>query len=125
MSVSFTQAANTLTVIRGTSKTYELCVVDEANEPVDLTGATVYFTVKRCTSEETAVLQKTSANIAEIEIVTPKGGIARIYLTPTDTKSLDIREYVFDVWVRLASGKVYAVIPPSTLSVQAGVTVLT
>jgi len=121
-----TQPKNTVAVIRGSSKTYELTVVDENNDPVDLTGARVLFTVKTLITDASPVIQKDSqAGAAQIEIMpNPKAGKARIYLSPSDTRNLDVAEYVFDAWVVLSSGKRHPVIPPSIFEVEAGVTVL-
>jgi len=122
-----TQPKNTIRIIRGTSKKFLLTVTDEAGERVDLNGARIIMTVKRSLEDEHALIQKDSQKgAAQVEILTPtKGGQANIYLTPSDTHTLDVREYTFDVWAILSSGKRYAVIPPSVLELEAGVTVIT
>jgi hypothetical protein len=122
-----TQPKNTIRIIRGTSKTLLLSVTDEAGERVDLAGARFIFSVKRSLDDEHTVIQKDSQKgSTQVEILTPtKGGQANIYLAPSDTNTLDVREYVFDVWAVLSSGKRYAVIPPSILELEAGVTVIT
>ena len=48
---------NAVTVIRGASKTLKLTVKDKKGELVDLTGATIYFTVKRKETDEECVIQ--------------------------------------------------------------------
>jgi len=122
-----TQPKNAIRIIRGTSKTYLLSVTDEEGERVDLNGARIIFSVKRSLDDEHTLVQKDSQKgTAQVEILTPtKAGQANIYLVPSDTNTLDVRDYVFDVWVILSSGKRYAVIPPSVLEVEAGVTVIT
>jgi len=97
-------------------------VTDPTGVAVDLTGATVYFTVKISISDTNSIVQKKSTNPAEILINAPRAGQAQIFLGPSDTQNLDINEYVYDVWVILASGARYPVIPPSILEVEAGVT---
>jgi hypothetical protein len=84
------------------------------------------FTVKRDLAEVAPLIQKDSAvGPAQIEIMTPpKAGKARIYLSPSDTQRLDAREYVFDAWVVLSSGKRHPVIPPSVFEIEPGVTVI-
>lgn len=118
------QPKNGLIVIRGTSKTYTLTVTDASSKPVNLTGARVVFTVKQRLSDTQVVMQKTTDDPTQAVVTKPFAGEAEIYLTPADTKNLSPKQYVFDVWVVLTSGKRYAVIPPSTFELQAGVTVL-
>lgn len=117
---------NALQVIRGTSKTLLLTVADSSTaKPVNLTGARVIFTVKRRLEDQNPVIQKTSDYSTQVLLTTPTAGQAEIYLTPSDTQTLEVKDYVFDIWVVLASGKRYAVVPPSVFSLKAGVTVLT
>ena len=121
-----TQPKNTIRIIRGTSKTLELSVIDEEGDAVDLAGARVIMSVKRTLDEKAPLFAKDSAKgSAQVEIQSPtKAGKADIYLLPSDTHTLDVGDYLFDVWVILSSGKRYAVIPPSTLTLEAGVTVI-
>ena len=66
----------------------------------------------------------TSDLIAEVEFTNPTVGIARIFLNPADTQDKDATEYVFDVWVVLASGKRFAVVEPSVFVIEPAVTVI-
>lgn len=116
---------NAIPLIRGTSKTLKLTVVDLDNKPIDLTGATIHFTVKLEPLDRVPVIKKSSANPSEAEVsAPPQDGIARIFLDPADTQDLECRLYVFDVWVILQSGKRYCVVKQSTLELQPGITVL-
>lgn len=124
--LGLTQPKNAVQVIRGTSKTFELTVTDESGGVVNLTGSRVIMTVKRELVDRNPVIQKDSAvGPTQVELSEPKAGKAKIYFDPPDTQTLDVREYLFDVWVVLASGKRYAVVPPSVLEIVAGVTVIT
>lgn len=107
-----------ISIVQGSSKTLELCVVDEDGNPVDLTGATIYFCVAQCDGAD-PVIEKSSAVLTEIEILdqVTYTGKARIYLDPADTATLDPGDYLFDVWVELASGKRYPVISRGTLTI--------
>lgn len=117
---------NLIEIYRGASKTYELEVVDGEDAPVDLTGARIVFTVKCDLSDPAPLVQKDSqAGPTQIDITHPKEGIAEIKLLPSDTQTMDAGEYIFDVWVVLASGTRGPVILPSPFKVLAGVTVLT
>lgn len=99
------------------SETYGTCI------PLDITGATLYFTARDKADDSAPLFQKTSASLAEIELSDPKGGVAKIYLEPADTQDLSAQgSYVFDVWVELASGSRYVVIPPASIQILQGVT---
>jgi hypothetical protein len=115
---------NALILIRGTSKTLELVVTDADGKVVDLTGSKVVMTVKASVADTNPLIQKSTDFPAQAELTVPREGKARIYLTPPDTQNLAVKSYVFDVWLVLSSGKRFAVVPPSTFEVQAGVTLL-
>lgn len=114
---------NAVSVTRGTSKTLVLTVKDKDDKPVNLTGATIYFSVKRKeTDTGNPLIQKISTDSAQIEIPNPTDGIAKIYLQPSDTQNLDITQYKFDVWMVSAIGKRFVVVKPSIFNVEAAVT---
>lgn len=128
---------NSVRVIRGTSKTLKLTVSDLREEsivscgctpttppPLDLTGATLHFTVKKEISDRLPVIKKSSLISSEIEIVNAKSGIAKINLNPSDTQDLEPNFYVFDVWVVLSNGKRFCIAGPCQLQVEYGVTFL-
>ena len=117
-----TTAANSLTLVRGATKTIELTVLDDAGEAFDLTSAELWFTVKKFISDETFVIQKRSTNVTEIAITSACEGKASIYLLPVDTFNLAVREYTFDIWVVTSLGARYLVVGPSTLDLQDSVT---
>jgi len=116
---------NQIEIFRGSSKTYELEVLDGESHAVDLTAARVVLTVKCDELDPAPLIQKDSrAGAAQIDITHPKEGTAEIKFAPSDTQTMDVGEYVFDVWVVLASGTRGPVVPPSPFKVIAGVTVL-
>jgi hypothetical protein len=115
---------NGVTVIRGTSHVLELCVLDDKDQAVDLTGSRIVFTVKCSVQDASPLFQKDSVNPAEVEFTNPEGGIARINIFPADTQTRDTTEYVFDVWAVLASGKRFAVVGPSAFIIEPGVTLI-
>ena len=117
---------NQIEIIRGSSKTFELEVLDESDAAVDLTSARVVLTVKCSLVDPAPLIQKDSEGGAtQVEITAPREGKARIKFSPADTQTLDVGKYTFDVWVVLASGFRCPVILPSPFIVQAGVTILT
>ena len=124
VSSNINKSANTIEIYRGQSKTFEVTIVDDSGNPADLLGATLYFSVKRDLYDQTPIIRKTTATSLEAEILIPTTqGKARFYLVPTDTIVSDVGKYIFDIWVRLASGRVYPVVEPSEFNIKAGVTV--
>lgn len=116
---------NAVPIVRGTSKTLKLFVLDRENKPVNLTGATVHFTVKKEVMDRVPVLKKSSQVLTEIEIsAPPEDGIARIFLDPADTQDMEPNFYFFDVWVILSSGKRYQVVKTSQIELLPGITVI-
>jgi hypothetical protein len=78
---------------------------DEEDLFVDITGATIFFTVKNLPSDSdtNAVLKKDITSLTE-----PTSGEAEIELTPTDTSSL-LGNYLYSIKIKLSSGKIYTV----------------
>ena len=117
---------NEIEIYRGSSKTYELHVTDAEETDVDLTGARIVLSVKCDLKDQAPLIQKDSnVGAAEIDINHPLEGKAEIKFVSADTRTMDVGEYIFDVWVVLASGVRGPVIAPSPFKVLAGVTVLT
>lgn len=117
------QPKNGLILVRGASKTLKLTVTAPDDTPFDLTGGKVIFTVKSRVDDERPILQKTSAVGAEAAIISAKGGTAEVYIVPVDTKALQVKQYVFDVWVTFTSPtRQYQVIATTNLDLVAGVT---
>ena len=134
-SSTMSKSANSLEVYRGQSDSLQIGIVRDEEDPnckckpsevaQDLTGATVYFTVRLRIGDTETVIKKTSVNILEIQIQTPAtNGIATIYINPEDTSLLNSGTYYFDVWVKLAGGKQYPVIEPSEFIIKEPVTVI-
>ncbi len=116
----------TLVIIRGSSKTLVLTVKDKNKELVDLTDSKVLFTIKRNIEDSVGAVRKTTDVAAEAILLPQSGstlGQAHIFLSPSDTSGLEpARDYVYDVWVELPSGKRHAVILPSQLDLRRSVT---
>lgn len=95
-----------LTIKRG--DTWErVMYFQDANEvPIDITGWTVFFTVKRKAddSDDDAVIKKTITTFSN-----PGNGEADIILTSIDT-DLDIGSYLFDIQIKTSSDEIITVL---------------
>lgn len=124
MSQNVLLPTNSIQIIRGTSKTVQLTVVDSAGNPVDLTNGQAFLSVKRYVEDPAPLIQKSTRVPAQSVITSPRSGIVQFYFNPIDTQTLDPIQYVFDAWVILSTNARYAVLPPSIFEVVAGVTVI-
>jgi hypothetical protein len=116
--------ANAVTVIRGTNKTLALTVKDSAGEVIDLTGSTIYMTVRLKETDEGCLFQKISSDPAQIEIPNPTDGTAKIYISPSDTAGKKPTRYVYDILIILSSAERHVVVGPAVFEIKAGVTVV-
>lgn len=94
---------------RGDTANIELAVYKDSNERYILTGRDkVYLTVKDSYSDANFKFQKTAdyANVLD-------NGNIYIKINPSDTNSLEIKDYVYDVELKTANGDVYTIIAPS------------
>ena len=116
-------AAVDLEVAQGEDRTLKLSVTDDAGDPFDLTGSTIFFTV-RTSPKGAALISKSSAVASEILITDASGGLADIFLTDEDTGGLAVRDHVYDVFVQQADNSRNQVIDVSKLKIKARVTKL-
>lgn len=89
---------------RGDSRTINVPYLSSSGTALDLTGATVFFTVNATdspTDDTAAVISKTITSISN-----PTLGIATISLTNADTQNITPGEYYYDVQVKDAAGNV-------------------
>ena len=110
-------------MVKGSSQPFRLTVFDSDNNPLYLTGTTLYFTVA-LTAGGTAEITKTSATPSEILILTQSGatlGQADIFLLPADTSSLPLGLHVYDVWIDLVGGERHVIVGPDEFRLECGV----
>jgi len=76
---------------------------DEDEQAVDITGSTVFFTVKPTisTTDASATLKKDVTSHTN-----PSGGETEITLTSTDTSSL-LGNYIYSIKIKLSTGLIY------------------
>ena len=116
--------ANAVVIIRGTSKTLVLTIRDKEGKLVNLTGSTIYMTVRTKETDEDCLFQKISTNGLEIDIPNPTDGIAKIFIDPGDTVGKKPTRYVYDILIILVSGERHVVVGPAVFEIKAGVTVV-
>lgn len=120
-----------ITVVRGANKTLLMTVRDGNKQPVDLTGAKVWFTVKHRIEDVAACISKKNLLAGGVDgqilILLPQTGAqkgqAKIFLVPADTAGMDPAEsYWCDAWVQLATGEKYQVVSNRPFKVEPAVT---
>jgi len=97
-------------IYQGNNRQLRVLVRDEDMNVIDITGATGVFTVKETKESTSPSIQKSTAVAGEGQIGAADEGEMFFFLVPADTSSLDIRQYVYDVKLTLASGKTYTIV---------------
>lgn len=110
-------------VDHGTDNTLDLVLVDGANQPLNLTGASIWFTAKRRYSDTDAdaIIQKTVGD--GITVDNAAGGLAHVTLLPEDTFDLPFYRQTFryDVKVKSSDG-ISAIVARGQLTIEPAVT---
>lgn len=99
---------STITIIRGDDQSFDVSIKNADATPVDLTGATVFFTVKKRTSDtdDEALISKDITSHT-----TPASGLTNINLDNEDTEidpSPIGKPYKWDLQVKGADGSIYS-----------------
>lgn len=105
-------AAPPIRVVRGASWTLIYTVRDRRKNPVDLTGAAVWFTVKNRVEDPFAAIAKRNVLAGGIDnqvLISVQSGLSlgqfQVFGDPADTLPLDPAEtYACDAFVQLTSG---------------------
>jgi len=107
-------ATNDLTVYKGDDKTYTLTFVDADSAAIDITGYTVFFTVKtnKTDTDANAQISKTVTSHSN-----PTGGITTITLTNSDT-DLTPKRYHYDIQLKDTSSLITTVVVGTFILLQ-------
>jgi hypothetical protein len=106
------RSGNEITVFRGNDRTIEVTVTDSAGGAYNLTGATIYFNVKKDEDDVASVIAKSTADVAEIKILSPAtNGVFEIYLVPADSATIS-GLYVYDITL-VIGGKTFTLVKES------------
>ena len=106
--------SNDLTIYRGDDKTWTLAFTDSTGTAIDITGYTIYFTVKINSNDidDNAVITKDITSHTD-----PTEGETEIVLTNSDT-DLPIKKYWYDIQMKDGSDKITTVLEGRFIVVQ-------
>lgn len=95
-----------LSAYRGDDKTWNLNFTDANGDPIDLTGSTVFFTVKvnKSDPDSDAVISKSQSSHTN-----PTGGVTSISLTNSDT-NVKVGNYYYDFQLVDSAGLVTTIL---------------
>lgn len=93
-----------LQIVRGDDKVYSIQFKDDLENPIDITGWTVFFTVKRefKDTDTNALIKKTITTHTDA-----LNGITEIKLIPTDTNW--VGNFYFDIQVKKVDNSIHTV----------------
>lgn len=95
-----------LSVVRGDDKSYLITITDGDEVAIDITGWTVFFTVKEDIDDLDAVAKIQKDIITHTD---PTNGVTTITVTDVDT-ALDIGNYYYDVQVKRGDGTIVTIL---------------
>lgn len=120
---------NSISLIRGQSKSFILRVLDltkavrrgdcchlPSAPPYDLTGVSIFLSARKELYDQLPSIFKTLTT--GITITDIKGGLARVVLVPSDTNDLDPGYYEFAVWLVLSTAERVPVIEGGQLQIR-------
>lgn len=95
-----------LTLIKRDDKTYTVNFSDVIGDPIDITGYTVFFTVKinKTDTDDVAVIAKDITSHSD-----PTAGETQIVLTDTDT-DIAVGDYFYDIQLKTDVGEIKTVV---------------
>ena len=92
-------------IIQGDDSAIQVTFKDEDGVAINITGYTVYFTVKKKPDadedDSTAVLKKEVTSHTD-----PTNGITNIEIAKADTEDVEPRRYFYDLQLKDGSGKI-------------------
>lgn len=104
-----------LEMIRGDTEVLVVSCTNSEGDPIDFeAGDRIYFTVKEDTTTEIIIFQKIITEFTD--------GKAIITILPEDTKSLEFKNYMYDIQLTKADGTVTTIVPVSFFTIRGEVT---
>jgi len=97
-----------LKIYRGDNKTWVLTFKDSVGAAIDITGYTIFFTVKNKQTYIDSITDTTDGLIQKTVTshTTPASGISALSLVPADTSSLAPTNYIYDMQLKDGAGKI-------------------
>jgi len=90
-------------VVKGESKNLPLQAFNNAGSEIDLTSATITFSVKESVSDSSPVFTRKNTaaggNDSEVEITSASDGLFLVKLSETNTLALEVKSYYYSVTV--------------------------
>jgi len=103
-----------MSMVKGDTSSLNVAVeIDGIDTPL-VTGDTVYFTIKKSTTATPKMLQKIITSFTD--------GVAVIALIASDTSSLEVGTYVYDIQINFDTGDVKTIVEPSDFVLTGEVT---
>ena len=99
---------NQISITRGDTETISLTFTDENDAALDITGYTIYFTVKK----KADITKDDSFSVIQKDVTThsnPTGGLSEIVLSNVDT-AIGEGDYIYDIQTKDSSGNISTVI---------------
>lgn len=92
---------------RGDDRTKILKFKDSSDNPIDITGWIVFFTVKKSylDSDDDALIKKDITSHSD-----PSNGKTRLVIEASDTDDMDNGKYYYDIQVKKGDGKINTVL---------------
>ena len=100
-------------ITRGDDYKRPLEFVDKNDNPIDITGATVYFTLRKCIPSSDIITDNDSDVILKKDITVhtdPVNGKTELVLTDEDTNGLELGKYFYDIQLKKANGEIKTII---------------
>lgn len=124
--MSYLYGSNFISVTRGSSLDITThTTVEDADgnvENLDLTGVTVYFTVKAFVEDKIPLFHKQGIAGAGFTIASPKSGKISFSLSVSDVQKIPVGVHVYDMWVSYPSGDRKQIVENQQLEVRQGTT---
>ncbi len=115
-------ASNRLTIVQGTSRTFEIDLVDDQGASIDmarLVGASAEFLVREQPTDVVNVLRFTTDDPAHLAFRKDRPALTLVFL-PEDTTNVPVQSYLFQLKVTLVDASVLDVIEWSPFDVTLG-----
>ena len=109
---------NRLRIVRGDTIPFNLTITDTDDLPVNITGFTLFFTVKEDIADDDA---NAVVSISQTSHTDPANGLTSLVVPSATTELLSAGEYYWDLQIKYADGSIQSSYP-GVLTVVADVT---